>query len=94
MKTPEVPRHGPRRWLRFAREAMDYIKSTRPVAGAGISTREIKGAGTQISTFAASVGGGGGGGGPLIVILCQNRQLRRFSMQGRDLGLVEEDEDE
>jgi hypothetical protein len=82
MKEPEVPEHGPRKWRAFAADVVTYIKTIRPVAGSGIRVSEIKGGGTQISTGLDS-------GGGLILTLCQNRELRRFSVTGRDLGPVD-----
>jgi hypothetical protein len=49
MEQPKVPEHGPRRWLGFARAMVNWIETIRPVAGPGLSAREIKGGGTQIS---------------------------------------------
>lgn len=57
MKWPTVPRRGIRKWLKFAREMLQCMKTMRPVAGAGITINEIKGGGTLISAKAEETGG-------------------------------------
>lgn len=81
MKAPDVPDHGPKKWREFAEQVLDYIMTIRPVAGQGITVSEIKGGGTLISSDETS--------GGLVVTLCQNGELHRFSFNGRDLGAIE-----
>lgn len=82
MNLPEIPDRGiSKRGRAFIKECLAYMRATTPVAGAGISLRELAG-GTQINAA------GGGGAGNLIFTFCQNGILERFSLVGRSLGPV------
>lgn len=58
MKLPELPDRGlTKRGRMFVRECLEYMRASTPVAGNGISIRQLSG-GTQITAKAADVDGG------------------------------------
>lgn len=57
-KPPSIPTKGPKAFRKLAKEAIDYMVATAPVAGAGVSVSELPG-GSQLN----AQGGGAHGRG-------------------------------
>lgn len=73
MKPPEVPTKGPKAFRKLAKDVIEYMVATKPIAGSNVNISELP-SGTQIYAQAGS------GGFPVKTFFIRNGVLVTYNL--------------